>query len=261
MPWIESHTEIERHRKTILMAAELGIKRVYLSGHLHCLWHHILEQQEDGDLTNWPPELIAQMAEYDTGDVVQFFSLLKKYSWINEKNNLVHDWLDYAGRYLTAKYRTRNPGKLKAIFKLHGVRPGSVQRRSKVRPGTDNPSGYLGNISSLNLSSLNLKKGGVGGNAEALPDWIDPEVWQNFAAMRQDTRHPLKPNSQKRIVEELGRIRQAGGDANASLKVSTLNEWRSVYPEKQGGKGLSRIEQAQEAAAKRTREIINRGLK
>jgi hypothetical protein len=220
MPWIESHTEIERHRKTILMAAELGIKRVYLSGHLHALWHHVLEQQEDGNLSNWPPALIAQMAEYDEGDSDRFVELLKKYCWIDAKNNLIHDWLDYAGRYLTAKYRTRNPKKLKAIYKLHE----SDLRLTKKRPRTDNPSGRLGRLS----SSLNLN----------LPEWLDPTAWDAFAAMRKEVGKALTERARLRIIVKLEKLKSAGEDPNACLSQSSDHDWLNVYPVKNhNGKG------------------------
>ena len=82
-------------------------------GHLHSLWHAALEQQEDGDLSSWSDEFIAQMADYP-GDAPQFVRLLQKHDWLDGK--VIHDWLDYAGKYLTAKYRTANPKKLRSRF-------------------------------------------------------------------------------------------------------------------------------------------------
>src|ERR1041385_5456139 len=64
MAWIESHTVLLRHRKTIMLASALDIKPVYAIGHLHALWHNALEQQEDGDLSAWPNSMFAQMSGY-----------------------------------------------------------------------------------------------------------------------------------------------------------------------------------------------------
>ena len=119
------------------MAAELGIEPVHLSGHLHALWHTILEQQEDGDLTEWPDSLIASAAMYK-GDVQIFCTLLCKYKWLNGR--LVHDWLDYAGKYLTAKYRTANPAKLKAIYKRHKSVLSRTKNRSKSAHQPNQPT-------------------------------------------------------------------------------------------------------------------------
>lgn len=116
MAWIESHTVLIRHRKLIELAKELRIRPVYALGHLHSLWHNALEQQEDGDLSSWSDELIAELSEF-TGDAPQYVRLLQKHKWLEEK--LIHDWLDYAGKYLTSKYRTSNPKRLKEIYKKH----------------------------------------------------------------------------------------------------------------------------------------------
>jgi hypothetical protein len=85
-------------------------------GHLHALWHAALEQAEDGDLSQWSDELIAELSDY-TGDAPQYVRLLQKHGWLD--NKIIHDWLDYAGRYLEAKYRTAKPEKLKEIYLKH----------------------------------------------------------------------------------------------------------------------------------------------
>lgn len=94
------------------MARELRLKPVYLMGHLHALWHAALEQQEDGDLSSWSDELIAELSAYP-GDGLQYVSLLRKHGWLDGK--ILHDWWDYAGRYLIRKYGTSNPERLKII--------------------------------------------------------------------------------------------------------------------------------------------------
>jgi len=110
----------------IELARDLRLKPVYLLGHLHTLWHAALEQQEDGDLSSWTDELIAEMSAFD-GDAPQYVSLLQTHGWLDGK--VLHDWLDYAGKYLTAKYRTANPKKLRQILLKHK----SVDSRTKVR--------------------------------------------------------------------------------------------------------------------------------
>ena len=125
MAWIESHTVLLRHRKLVELATELGLRPVYVMGHLHALWHSALEQQEDGDLSEWSDETIASLASYQ-GDALKFVAALQRRGWLDGK--LLHDWLDYAGKYLTAKYRTANPGKLKKILSKYK----SVNSRSKV---------------------------------------------------------------------------------------------------------------------------------
>ena len=85
-------------------------------GHLHALWHAALEQQEDGDLSLWTDDLIAEFSAYQ-GDASQYVSLLRRHGWLDGKK--IHDWMDYAGRYLEGKYRTSNPDRLNAIKEKH----------------------------------------------------------------------------------------------------------------------------------------------
>ena len=99
------------------LATELGLRPVYVMGHLHALWHSVLEQQEDGDLSSWSDETIASLASYQ-GDAVKFVAALQRRGWLDGK--LLHDWLDYGGKYLERKYRSSNLQLLKTIWKAHG---------------------------------------------------------------------------------------------------------------------------------------------
>lgn len=128
MPWIESHSVLLRHRKLGELAADLRIKKVYALGHLHALWHAALEQQEDGDLSSWSDEFIAQSADYD-GDAPRFVSLLQQRRWL-EPNRLLHDWLDYTGLFLTRKYSTSNRELLVKIWAKHGLDYGANGKRT-----------------------------------------------------------------------------------------------------------------------------------
>lgn len=109
MAWIESHTVLLRHRKLVELAKDLRLKPVYVLGHLHVLWHAALEQQEDGDLSSWTDDFIAESSCYQ-GDAPQFVSLLQKHKWLDGK--VLHDWWEYGGKYLQSKYRTSDPEKL-----------------------------------------------------------------------------------------------------------------------------------------------------
>ena len=117
------------------MAFVLSLPPVVILGHLHALWHAVLEQQEDGDLSSWPDDMIAHAAAY-TGDSAVFVRSLQGQKFFDGK--VVHDWLDYAGRYLTNKYRTSNPKKLKAIYKLHQSVSKGVLSQTTVGSKSDN---------------------------------------------------------------------------------------------------------------------------
>lgn len=133
MAWISSNTVLMRHRKLIELARELRLKPVYLLGHLHALWHNALEQAEDGDLSQWSDEFIAESACY-SGDSPQFVSLLQKHKWLDGK--IIHDWLDYVGKYLTIKYKENNKSRLEEIWAKHGKSYGEKESKSQLPKGS-----------------------------------------------------------------------------------------------------------------------------
>ena len=100
-PWIKSHTVLLRHRKVVGLARELRIPPVYAMGHLHALWHTVMEQQEDGDLSAWSDTMIAEAAAWD-GEPKLFTAALRQQRWL-DADGRIHDWSEYAGRYLTAR--------------------------------------------------------------------------------------------------------------------------------------------------------------
>ena len=123
MAWIELHSPLIRHRKLKKFARELNIKPVQAVGHLTTLWANVLELAEDGNITKWTIDDIAEYCNWE-GDPKKFYKALvnDKDGWIDERNGkrFIHDWLDYAGRYLKAKYHTYNPERLTEILGFYG---------------------------------------------------------------------------------------------------------------------------------------------
>lgn len=161
MAWIESHTVLGRHRKVILTASALGIEPVQLVGHLTVFWHAVLEQQEDGDLSDWSLLTIESLACWK-GESLKFVQALQQHGWLD--GHLVHDWLDYTGKYLITKYSSGNPERLKEIWAKYGYKYGkgqgkySKQKATKKRVVSDQkatlPNLTLPNPSEPNLTNL-----------------------------------------------------------------------------------------------------------
>lgn len=117
MAWIKSQTVLLRHRKLAEFAKALRLKPVYAMGHLHALWHAAMEQQEDGILSSWSDDFIAESSGV-TSDAQNYVRLLHEFGWLD--NKVIHDWLDYAGSYLTSKYKSNNKQRLVDIWRAHG---------------------------------------------------------------------------------------------------------------------------------------------
>jgi hypothetical protein len=117
MPWIESHSVLGRHRKIKGLARQLDISVPQAIGHIHLLWHAAIEQAEDGDLSRWSESAIAECASFEH-DPKTFLLSLQENGFLDGR--IIHDWLEYVGRYLTTKYKTRNKTQLSKIWRKHG---------------------------------------------------------------------------------------------------------------------------------------------
>jgi hypothetical protein len=124
MAWIESHQELRDHPKTKKAARLLGIHVAQVLGHLHCLWWWCLDHAQDGNLTGYDTEEIADAAAWDgEGDLIDAFLTCGKsgkpgfLERTDDGRLLVHDWYEYAGKLMekrkenvkrTQEWRARN---------------------------------------------------------------------------------------------------------------------------------------------------------
>ncbi len=223
MAWVESHTVLGRHRKVVLLADHLKIEIPALVGHLHLLWHAVLEQQEDGDLSQWSDAVIAHASMWK-GDAAVFVSALRQYGWID--GVLVHDWLDYVGEYLTRKYHSSDPQKLVNIWKTHGYKYGKGKGKyGKVQVSKKEvnaqlpvsiPDLTLPNPSSPNPSEPNLtkpeeeKKKSCGKVKTLRPPAKSSATWEAYKKAYEQ-RYKIEPKRNKRtssllcvLVDRLG---------------------------------------------------------
>jgi hypothetical protein len=104
MAWIESHQSLRLHPKTRKLARELGVSLPQAIGHLHCLWWWALDYAQDGDLSQYEADEIADGAEWD-GDPAVFIESLRRCGFVTDK--AIHDWQDYAGRLIERREKNR----------------------------------------------------------------------------------------------------------------------------------------------------------
>lgn len=75
MPYIESDTALPGHHKTVRAARLLSCRRSEIIGCLHCLWSWALTNAQDGDLSGFDVETIAEAADWP-GDADAFIQAL-----------------------------------------------------------------------------------------------------------------------------------------------------------------------------------------
>lgn len=115
MAYVEAHAELRNHPKTKKAARALNIHKAQMIGHLLCLWWWCQDYAEDGDLSGYDPEDIADAAEWD-GDAEQFIDALKScgarggagFLERNDEGGLcVRDWFDYGGKLAVKREQDR----------------------------------------------------------------------------------------------------------------------------------------------------------
>jgi len=101
LAWIESHQSLPGHPKTRRCARKLGVSIPTMVGLLHMLWYWAMDYAQDGDLTKFEHDDIADAMQWD-GDADQLVSVLIDARFLDQDDNglVIHDWFDYAGRLI-----------------------------------------------------------------------------------------------------------------------------------------------------------------
>lgn len=135
MSYIESHDELEGHPKTLDLMAALDVDVDTAVGRLHRFWWWVLKYAETGRLEKHPP------ARIDVKFGQGFVEAMKSAGFIDRELYRVHDWATWAGRYLTARYRTKQPLYVAGIFMDYGRRDDAARiLASAVKAGAVTPS-------------------------------------------------------------------------------------------------------------------------
>jgi hypothetical protein len=109
MAWIESHQELARHPKTLRLARLLGESLPATIGHLHLLWWWATDYAQDGDLSVYDAEEIAEGARYP-GKAAKLLKALLDAGFVDEAGDgqvALHDWHDYAGKLIEQREYNR----------------------------------------------------------------------------------------------------------------------------------------------------------
>jgi len=77
-------------------------------------------------------------------------------------------------------------------------------------------------------------------SSSLLPKGLSQETWDDFKEHREQIKHPLTPNAEKRLLKSLARMVEYGEDAEEVVNRSIENGWRGLFPRKgdhRGGNG------------------------
>ena len=96
MAWIEIHQSLPNHRKTLKLAALMGVKPAFAMGSVIALWLWAIDNAPDGDLSALGDSLIGKIAGM-TKYRERFAENLRAAGFIDPDMRL-HDWEEYTGR-------------------------------------------------------------------------------------------------------------------------------------------------------------------
>ncbi len=121
MAWIEVHTNLPRHDKTLQLQSLLKLNTPQALGHLLLLWIWALENSPDGSLRRLDARGLARTCQFNVRRAEEFTEALVASGFLDrgEGGLRIHDWEEYAGRYNVIRqrnarrqkeYRERNAG-------------------------------------------------------------------------------------------------------------------------------------------------------
>jgi hypothetical protein len=148
MTWIKSHATVAQHPKVRRAAKALQVSVPEMIGHLHLLWWWCLEFAQDGDVSPFSAEELADAAMWE-GDAEAFVQSLMNCGLgdgaglleIDESDRLVvHDWMEYAGVLVERrkadaerKREARRKASSSDTARPSGGRPSPVRETSVAR--------------------------------------------------------------------------------------------------------------------------------
>lgn len=138
MAWIEAHQGLVNHPKTKTLASIMGWDKFGAVGRLLAFWSWCFEYAPTGDLSRWNNALIAESVELNATESKAFVEAMVESGWICREPGLfrVHDWIDYASRYLRDTKFKRHPDKWAEVQRLYSIKChcGGVSRQSADSP-------------------------------------------------------------------------------------------------------------------------------
>lgn len=101
MAWIELHQTLPTNKKTLKFKRLLKIETPQAVGHLVMLWLWALDNAEDGQLSDFSVDDIAEVCKWKK-DPKEFFNALVKSGFVDASGR-IHDWDEYTDRLISRR--------------------------------------------------------------------------------------------------------------------------------------------------------------
>jgi len=122
MAWLKIDAGLYDNPKTIALAHDLRQDINRTVSLLLRFWLKSLVFSPSGDITDLRADVAADMLSVPFPFYRRFHKSMMSNGFLDVRNNriLIHDWLDYTGRYLKDSLFKRSPEKWEEVLRLHG---------------------------------------------------------------------------------------------------------------------------------------------
>lgn len=214
MAWIESHQSLGRHPKLLRLANELGVDKVMAVGHLQYLWWWAMDYAKDGDISRFSDFEVANASEW-RGEPKTMSQALRNCSWI-DANGKLHDWVEYAGHYMSNRTRQQRYREKRKTLPL---RYGDVMSTSNH---TNQPT--------IPTNQPTNKKAVVVIPEDLTAHSADIQAWLAYKGERGETY------KSRGLVALWGKIRDIPAHLRRqAIEQSMANNWAGLFALKQQG--------------------------
>lgn len=124
MAWIESHTALQSHPKLIQFRGKMRWSKNEAIGFLHRFWWTVLDYAPDGVVSTLSPSVMSEVLEMSEDQFVSALAAMEEFGFVDRNSAgllVVHDWWDFAHRYLSETKFKGKPERLEQIKSLYQV--------------------------------------------------------------------------------------------------------------------------------------------
>lgn len=146
MAWIELHEELLNHPKTAVLGEAMGWNKFESAGRLYAFWTWAMKYAPTGSLKDLNDAVLGVAVELNGEAATVFVRAMISARWLDRREGglRIHDWPDYAARYLRDTKFKKRPDKWQEVLAVYSDRSVSVLEKAQnsdgVSRGTNQPT-------------------------------------------------------------------------------------------------------------------------
>jgi hypothetical protein len=240
MAWLELHQTLVGHPKTKRLARRLGVSLPTAIGHLVMLWAWALEYAQDGDLSRFDEDEIAEAAGWEAGNNLGFSEHLEHSGFLDydEDGVRIHDWQDYAGKLIERRSRNAERMRETRAQSVRGTCEATVPNRTKPNRTVPNPTSPSGSRAKARVREATTTQEPLAFDGPLVDAPLDDDQAEHVA----DTVRPVPgaPPGDSPPVAVAPPLRAAPKPRSDDYSPEFL-AWWALYPRKEGKPGVWKL--------------------